>query len=186
MLRFQHCAICSCFFCSLTLPRAVSNLDIREKIRQQAHEDFEVVSWKRSCESHTDARKETWPHSAEETCWKHRMELEFSLQLKSQTFPSLSPPHHPQDWANPERLEPTSTRFVRNPALLRSWRRLYPAMSAWELPDKNTNKTFRSQFSRIKEPNWKVDLTFFIHAQIDSKLEALSRTEVQASLLLSS
>lgn len=54
MLKFQHCAICSCFFCSLTFPQAVSNLDIREKIRQQAHEDFEVVSWKRSCESHTE------------------------------------------------------------------------------------------------------------------------------------
>lgn len=91
MLRFQHCAICLCFFCSLTFLRAVSNLDIREKIRQQAHEDFEVVSWKRSCESHTDARKETWPHSAEETCWKDRMELEFTSTKVSNISLSFSP-----------------------------------------------------------------------------------------------
>ncbi len=52
--------------------------------------------------AHWESHTWLWPHSAEETYWKYRMELELTskkVRVMSKTFLSLSPPRQ-QDWTH--------------------------------------------------------------------------------------
>lgn len=182
MLKFQH-KLCNLLVFFLFSHFSSSRVQPRHSGKDPTTSPWRF--WGRLLKDR-DARKETWPHSAEETCWKHRMEVEFT----STKVPNISLSFSPAPSA---RLgKPGGSRTYKHtfcqkpcaPSILATFVSRNERMrTAWQKYKQDFQKSvFSEQTAQLKSGLYII----FILAQIYSKLEALSQTEVQASLLLSS